>query len=177
MGEGVPDPKRIFNTTAGLLEKYGPQRIMDMPLSENALTGMCIGSGLVGMRPVMIHQRTDFAYLAFDQIINNAAKWNFMFNGQGQVPIVIRMMIGRGWGQGPTHSQSLQSWFAHIPGLKVVMPSTPRDAKGLLLSSIFAPPSAATRYVVFSHNWLSKLFGGGLPLHTIKAFLRSFPCF
>jgi pyruvate dehydrogenase E1 component beta subunit len=136
VGEGVPDPKKIFNTTAGLLEKYGPQRIMDMPLSENALTGVCIGSGLIGMRPVMVHQRTDFAYLAFDQIINNAAKWNFMFNGQGQVPIVIRMMIGRGWGQGPQHSSSPQALFSHIPGLKVVMPTRPHDAKGMLIQAI-----------------------------------------
>ncbi|MEC7641182.1 MAG: transketolase C-terminal domain-containing protein [Nitrospinota bacterium] len=150
VGEGVPDPKRIFNTTAGLLEKYGPQRIMDMPLSENALTGMCIGSGLVGMRPVMIHQRTDFAYLAFDQIINNAAKWNFMFNGQGQVPMVIRMMIGRGWGQGPQHSSSPQALFSHIPGLKVVMPSRPHDAKGMLIQAI----EDNGPVIFLEHRWL-----------------------
>jgi acetoin:2,6-dichlorophenolindophenol oxidoreductase subunit beta len=150
VGEGVPDPKRIFNTTAGLLEKYGPQRIMDMPLSENALTGVCIGSGLIGMRPVMVHQRTDFAYLALDQIINNAAKWNYMFNGQGNVPIVIRMMIGRGWGQGPQHSSSPQALFSHIPGLKVVMPTRPHDAKGMLIQAI----EDNGPVIFLEHRWL-----------------------
>ena len=150
VGEGVPDPKKIFNTTAGLLEKYGPQRIMDMPLSENALTGVCIGSGLIGMRPVMVHQRTDFAYLALDQIINNAAKWHYMFNGQGQVPIVIRMMIGRGWGQGPQHSSSPQALFSHIPGLKVVMPARPHDAKGMLIQAI----EDNGPVIFLEHRWL-----------------------
>ena len=150
IGEGVPDPKRIFNTTAGLLEKYGPKRIMDMPLSENALTGVCIGSALLGMRPVMVHQRADFAYLALDQIINNAAKWNYMFNGQGQVPIVIRMIIGRGWGQGPQHSSSPQALFSHIPGLKVVMPTRPHDAKGMLIEAI----EDNGPVIFLEHRWL-----------------------
>ena len=150
VGEGVPDPKRIFNTTAGLLEKYGSRRVMDMPLSENALTGVCIGTALLGMRPVMVHQRTDFAYLALDQIINNAAKWNYMFNGQSQVPIVIRMMVGRGWGQGPQHSSSPQALFSHIPGLKVVMPTRPKDAKGMLIQAI----EDNGPVIFLEHRWL-----------------------
>ena len=150
VGEGVPDPKRIFNTTAGLLEKYGSRRVMDMPLSENALTGVCIGTALLGMRPVMVHQRTDFAYLALDQIINNAAKWNYMFNGQSQVPIVIRMMVGRGWGQGPQHSSSPQALFSHIPGLKVVMPTRPHDAKGMLIQAV----EDNGPVIFLEHRWL-----------------------
>src|SRR5450830_1123053 len=117
IGEGVPDPKAIFTSTAGLREKYGPQRIFDMPLAENGLTGACIGAAIAGMRPVMIHQRVDFALLSMDQLVNNAAKWHYMFNGKASVPLVVRMIVGRGWGQGPQHSQSLQAMFAQIPGI------------------------------------------------------------
>ena len=136
IGLGLTDVKGIFGTTIGLLEKYGPDRVMDMPVSENAVTGILIGSCIIGMRPIMTHQRIDFALLAMDQVVNEAAKFHYMFSGKIKVPMVIRMIIGRGWGQGPQHSQSLQSLFAHIPGLKVIMPATPFDAKGLLISSI-----------------------------------------
>ena len=119
MGLGVPDPVGVFGTTAGLQEKYGRGRVTDMPTAENGMTGVAIGSAIVGMRPIMVHQRLDFALLAVEQIVNQAAKWHYTFDGQLRVPLVIRMLIGRGWGQGPQHSQSLQSWFAHIPGLKV----------------------------------------------------------
>ncbi|MCB1085368.1 MAG: alpha-ketoacid dehydrogenase subunit beta [Chlamydiia bacterium] len=136
MGLGVPDPKGTFGTTVGLQEKFGSNRVMDMPTSENAMTGIAIGSAIRGMRPIMTHQRVDFFLLALDQLINNAAKWHYMFGNQMTAPIVIRLVMGRGWGQGPQHSQSLQSLFAHIPGLKVVMPSTPYDAKGLLISAV-----------------------------------------
>lgn len=150
IGEGVPDPKAIFNSTKGLQEKYGADRVLDMPLSENGVTGICIGAALSGMRPVMIHQRIDFALLSLDQIINNAAKWRYMFNNQSSVPLVIRLIVGRGWGQGPQHSQSLQALFAHIPGLKVALPATPADAKGMLLSAI-----ADDDPVIFiEHRWL-----------------------
>jgi pyruvate dehydrogenase E1 component beta subunit len=136
-GLGVDDPKSIFGSTIGLKEKFGNDRVFDMPTSENAMTGVAIGASLNGIRPVMVHQRIDFFLLAMDQLVNNAAKWHFMFNNQGNVPITIRLILGRGWGQGPTHSQNFHSWFSHIPGLKVVMPSTPHDAKGLLIESIF----------------------------------------
>ena len=136
VGLGVPDPKGIFGTTSGLAEKYGSQRILDMPTSESAMTGVAIGSALVGMRPILTHQRLDFALYSMDQIVNHAAKWSYMFGGKVKIPLVIRMIVGRGWGQGPQHSQSLQAWFAHVPGLKVVMPATPHDAKGLLIASI-----------------------------------------
>lgn len=150
IGEGVPDPKNIFDSTTNLLEKYGANRVYDMPLSENGITGVCIGAAIRGLRPILIHQRLDFALLSLDQIINNAAKWHYMFNGQSKVPIVIRMIIGRGWGQGPQHSQSYQSIFAHIPGLKVVMPATAHDAKGILLSSI----KDNNPIIFIEHRWL-----------------------
>jgi len=149
-GLGVDDPKGIFGTTLGLKEKYGPKRVFDMPTSENAMTGVAIGAALNGIRPVMTHQRLDFFLLAMDQLVNNAAKWHYMFGGQRGVPITIRLIIGRGWGQGPTHSQSMQSWFAHVPGLKVVMPAMPDDAKGLLLSGIFDENPV----VFLEHRWL-----------------------
>jgi len=155
MGLGVPDPKGIFGTTLGLAEKYGPDRVMDMPTSENAMTGIAVGTAIQGMRPIMTHQRVDFFLLALDQLINNAAKWHYMFGGQMKVPLVIRLVIGRGWGQGPQHSQSLQSVFAHIPGLKVVMPSNPYDAKGLLLSAI----DDNNPVVYLEHRWLHGIFG------------------
>jgi len=122
-GLGIDDPKAIFNTTQGLAEKFGEDRVFDMPTSENAMTGIGIGAALSGSRVLMTHQRLDFFLLALDQLVNNAAKWHYMFNGQMKVPLTIRLIIGRGWGQGPTHAQNLQSWFAHIPGLKVVVPS------------------------------------------------------
>lgn len=154
-GLGVDDPKRIFGTTLGLKERFGPERVFDMPTSENAMTGVGIGASFNGVRPVMTHQRLDFFLLAMDQLVNNASKWHYMFGGKISVPIVIRLLIGRGWGQGPSHSQSLQSWFAHIPGLKVVMPATASDAKGLLISSIFD-----NNPVIFiEHRWLYNLEG------------------
>jgi len=148
-GLGVDDPRRIFNTTANLIERFGPDRVFDMPTSENAMTGIGIGASLTGIRPVMVHQRLDFFLLAMDQLVNTAAKWHYMFGGQQSVPITIRLMIGHGWGQGPTHSQNLQAWFAHVPGLKVVMPTSPSDAKGLLLASIFDDNPV----VFIEHRW------------------------
>jgi len=150
IGEGVPDPKAIFNSTLGLQEKYGKDRVFDMPLSENGVTGVCIGAAISGMRPVMIHQRVDFALLSLDQLINNAAKWHYMFNGKSQVPLVIRMIVGRGWGQGPQHSQSLQALFSLVPGLKVVMPTTAHDAKGMMVAAI----KDNNPVIFMEHRWL-----------------------
>jgi pyruvate/2-oxoglutarate/acetoin dehydrogenase E1 component len=154
-GLGTTDPKGVFGTTLGLETQFGPDRVFDMPTSENAMTGIGIGAALGGLRPVMMHQRLDFALLSMDQIVNNAAKWRFMFGGKRGVPFTVRMIIGRGWGQGPTHSQSLQAWFAHIPGLKVVMPATAEDAKGLLLASIFDEDPV----IFIEHRWLHNLRG------------------
>ncbi|MFC1990736.1 alpha-ketoacid dehydrogenase subunit beta [Chloroflexota bacterium] len=136
MGVGVDDPKGIFGTTLEATRRFGSQRIFDIPLSENTLTGAAIGASLCGLRPVMVHARNEFLLITMDQLINNAAKWRYVSSGSHHVPITVRTIIGRGWGQGVHHSQSLQALFAHTPGLKVVMPATPHDAKGLLIASI-----------------------------------------
>lgn len=149
-GLGADDPKRIFGTTANLQETFGANRVFDTPTAENGMTGIGVGVALGGYRPVMMHQRLDFFLLAMDQLVNSAAKWHYMFGGQSNVPLVIRLVMGRGWGQGPTHSQNLQSWLAHIPGLKVVMPTTAYDAKGLLLESI----EDNSPVVFLEHRWL-----------------------
>lgn len=155
MGLGVPDPKGIFGTTLSLKDQFGDRRVLDMPVSENAMTGVAIGSAFTGMRPIMTHQRIDFMLLALDQIINNAAKWHYMFGGKMKVPLTIRLLIGRGWGQGPQHSQNLQAIFTHIPGLKVVMPFTPYDAKGLLVSAI----RDDNPVIYIEHRWLYNITG------------------
>ena len=150
IGEGVPDPKNIFGTTTGLQEKYGPKRVMDMPVSENGMTGILIGSAMLGMKPILCHQRIDFSLYAMDQVINNAAKCSSMYGGRHKCPMVIRMIIGKGWGQGNQHSQNLQTLYAHIPGLKVVMPANAYDAKGLLLASVQDPNPV----IFIEHRWL-----------------------
>lgn len=149
-GLGVTDPKHVFGTTEKLEEKFGSDRVFDIPCSENAITGISVGAALRGYKSILTHQRLDFSLLSIDQIVNSAAKWHYMFGSQMNVPITIRMILGRGWGQGPTHSQNLQAWFAHIPGLKVVAPSNASDAKGLLLASIFDPNPV----IFLEHRWL-----------------------
>lgn len=152
-GLGLNDSGRIFNTMTGLVEEFGHDRVFDMPTAENGMTGVGIGLAINGFRPVLTHCRLDFMLLAMDQIINGAAKWNSLFAGTMPVPITFRAIIGRGWGQGPTHCQSLQSCFAHIPGLKVVMPSLAEDAYGLLLSSIFDDNPV----IFIEHRWLHNI--------------------
>jgi len=155
LGEGVTDRKGIFGTTQGLLEEFGPKRVLEMPLSENAFTGMAIGAALLGTRPIVVHQRVEFSLLAFEQIVNNAAKLSYVSAGKHRVPLVLRLIVGRGWGQGPAHSQSLEALFAHVPGLKVVMPSNALDAKGLLLGAI-----ADDAPVIFiEHRWVHSVRG------------------
>jgi pyruvate dehydrogenase E1 component beta subunit len=136
IGQGVKSPWYVGNTAKGLLEKFGPERVIDTPVSENAITGTAIGAALVGMRPVVVHPRVDFMMYAMDPIINEAANWHYMFGGKSSVPVVIWGIINRGGEQAAQHSQSIHALFAHVPGLKVVMPSTPHDAKGLMISAI-----------------------------------------
>ena len=150
LGEGVTDVKGIFSSTNAALKKFGHQRVIETPTSENALTGIQLGMSLVGKKPILMHARVDFSLLGFDQLINNASKWHYMFGGQMNVPIVIRLIIGRGWGQGPQHSQSLESVFSHFPGLKIVVPSTAKDCKGLMAASIFDKNPV----VFIEHRWL-----------------------
>lgn len=124
LGQGVDDHKGIFGSTIGLADEFGAGRVFDTPLAEEGLTGIAVGAALNGLYPIQTHIRADFALLAMNQIVNLAAKYRYMFGGRFEVPMFIRMIVGRSWGQGAQHSQSLQSLFAHVPGLVVVMPST-----------------------------------------------------
>jgi pyruvate dehydrogenase E1 component beta subunit len=155
LGLGVPDPKGFFGTTSNLGHDYGFDRVLDMPCAEAGMTGVALGSALGGVPTVINHQRLDFALLGIDALCTQAAKWSYMFGGQTRLPLVIRAIIGRGWGQGPQHSQSLHSWFAHVPGLKVVMPSIPHDAKGMLIAAI----EDGNPVVFLEHRWLHHLKG------------------
>ena len=119
-GLGINDPKAIFGTTLGLKKRFGNKRVFDVPTSENALTGIGVGAAISGIRTVITHQRLDFSLLSMDQIINSAAKWRYMFGGKVNVPLTIRMIVGKGWGQGPTHSQSLTPMFCNVPGLSLI---------------------------------------------------------
>jgi pyruvate dehydrogenase E1 component beta subunit len=136
MGLGVDDWRGIYGTTRGLAEQFGPDRVFDTPLSEDAMTGVAIGAAMAGLRPIHVHIRQDFMLLAMNQLVNIAAKAHYMYGGRLSVPMVVRSVIGKSWGQGAQHSQALQSMFMHVPGLKVVAPSTPYDAKGTLIQSI-----------------------------------------
>jgi acetoin:2,6-dichlorophenolindophenol oxidoreductase subunit beta len=136
IGQGVTSPWYVGATTTGLVERFGPERIIDTPVSESGVTGAAVGAALAGMRPVLVHPRLDFMYYAMDQIANHAANWRFMFGGQMNVPLTVWGIINRGGEQAAQHSQALQAMFMHLPGVKVVMPATPYDAKGLLIASI-----------------------------------------
>lgn len=136
IGQGVWSPWYVGNSMTGLDEKFGRERVIDTPVSELACTGAAIGAALCGYRPIVIHPRMDFMLLAVDQIVNQAAKWSHMFGGQTAPAVTIRAIINRGGEQGAQHSQALHAWFAHIPGLRVVMPSTAEDARDLLISSV-----------------------------------------
>jgi len=155
MGQGVDDPSAMFGTTRGLPSQFGVDRVFDTPLSEEGMMGVCTGAAMNGMRPVFMHNRPDFILLAFNQLVTHAAKFHFMDNGQTTVPMVVWAAIGRGWGSGAQHSQAIQGLLLGVPGLKIVMPSTPYDAKGLLLSAILDNNPVC----VFEHRWLMKKDG------------------
>jgi pyruvate dehydrogenase E1 component beta subunit len=139
IGQGVNNPWFVGKTTTGLMDEFGDTRVMDTPICEAAMTGACIGAAMAGMHPIVFHPRMDFMYLTLDQVINHCASWNYMFNGKVNVPIVIRGIVNRGGEQGAQHSQSPFSVYATIPGLKVVTPATPYDAKGLMLAALEDP--------------------------------------
>lgn len=136
IGEGVDDYKGVWGTTKGLVESFGLERVMDIPLSENAMTGVALGSSLLGFKPIFVHQRIDFMLMCMDAIFNQGAKWRYMTGFKQDMHIVIRAIIGRGWGQSVQHAQSFYPIFAHFPGVKVIAPFTPQEAKGLLIAAV-----------------------------------------
>jgi pyruvate dehydrogenase E1 component beta subunit len=149
-GLGINDPGRVFGTTLGLVEEFGESRVFESPTSEAAMTGVGVGLAISGRKVIHSHQRMDFALLAMDQIVNSAAKWSFMFGDNFTVPYLTRMIIGRGWGQGPTHSQNFESWLAHVPGLRVIVPATVQD----LYDGITAILTTEEPIVFIEHRWL-----------------------
>ena len=155
LGQGVDDPSAMFGTTRGLQRRFGGARVFDTPLSEEGMMGVATGAAMNGLRPVYMHNRPDFVLLAFNQLVTHAAKFHYMDNGQTTVPMVVWAAIGRGWGSGAQHSQAIQGLLLGVPGLKIVMPSTPYDAKGLLLSAILDNNPVC----VFEHRWLMKKDG------------------
>ena len=154
-GEDVGVYGGAFGVSGDLLQRFGPERVIDTPISELGLAGAAVGAALTGMKPVLEIQFSDFVTLAMEQIVNQAAKIRFMFGGKASVPMVVRLPGGSGTGAAGQHSQSLEAWFAHVPGLKVVQPSTPHDAKGLLLAAIDDPNPV----LIFEHKLLYKTKG------------------
>ena len=154
-GHAVDYPSGMFGSTTEAAERF-PKRVFDSPSMENAFAGIAVGAAAMGKRPVLVHPRADFMFLAFDQLINLASKWKYMYGGNaGNMPVVVRAIIGKGWGQGATHSQSLQSPLAHFPGLTVAMPATPASAKGLMLSALTADHPV----IIFEHRSLFDVEG------------------
>jgi acetoin:2,6-dichlorophenolindophenol oxidoreductase subunit beta len=151
MGQGVNDPTAIFGTTEGLKEKFGGERIIDMPIAEEGMTGFALGAALNGLYPIQTHIRVDFLLVAMNQIVNMIAKYKYMYGGAFQIPMLIRAVVGRSWGQGPQHSQSLQSLFAHIPGLTVIMPST---AQSVIDSYTYAVQHFTSPVISIEHRFL-----------------------
>jgi acetoin:2,6-dichlorophenolindophenol oxidoreductase subunit beta len=154
-GEDVGVYGGAFGVSGDLYHRFGKERVIDTPISELGLAGAAVGAALTGMRPVLEIQFSDFATLAMEQLVNQAAKIHFMFGGKANVPMVVRLPGGSGTGAAAQHSQSLEAWFAHVPGLKVVQPSTPHDAKGLLLAAIDDPNPV----LIFEHKLLYKTKG------------------
>lgn len=155
MGEDIGVYGGGFQVTLGLIDRFGPERVIDTPISELGGAGVAVGAALTGLRPILEFQFSDFAALAAEQIINQAAKLHFMLGGQASVPLVYRLPAGSGTGAAAQHSQSLEAWFGHVPGLKVIQPSTPEDAKGMLLGALEDPGPV----MVFEHKLLYKTRG------------------
>ena len=155
IGEGVDDPGGIFGSTLGLAEAFGKNRVMDIPIAENGMVGVAIGAAIAGMKPIFVHMRTDFLPMCMDQLVNHAAKWYYMTGGQVNVPLVVRSIIGRGWGSAAQHAQALHGLFMNVPGLKIVMPSTPYDVKGLMVAAL----QDGNPVMFFEHRWVYDYVG------------------
>ena len=154
-GQGVDDPSAMFGCTRGLKEKFGNERVFDTPVAEESMTGIGTGAAMNGMRPFYMHNRPDFILLTMNQLVNHASKYHYMDNGLTKVPMVVWAAIGRGWGSGSQHSQAIQGLLLGVPGLKIVMPSTPHDAKGLTLAAI----QDNNPVLIFEHRWLMRKDG------------------
>lgn len=150
MGEGVDDPASMWGTIKNISKEFGKKRVLEMPVSENGLIGSAIGSSIAGSKVLVNLQRVEFSLYAFEQIVNNAAKTYYISRGKHCVPVVIRLVVGRGWGQGPEHAQSMENIFSSIPGLKVVIPTFPNEAKQLLINSLFDKNPV----IFIEHRWL-----------------------
>lgn len=157
-GIGIDDHREFYGTLKGLAAKYGRERVFGTPLAEDAMTGVAIGAALGGMRPIHVHERMDFILLAMNQLVNIAAKSRYMYGGAVSIPLVVRACIGRSWGQGAQHSQALHSFFMHVPGLKVVAPTTPYDAKGCMAAAI-----RDNNPVIFMEHRLLHRYKGHVP--------------
>ncbi len=155
MGEDIGVYGGAFQVTGDLIERFGADRVMDTPISELGGAGVAVGAALGGMRPIYEFQFSDFAMLAMEQIANQAAKMRFMLGGAVSVPVVMRFPAGSGTGAAAQHSQSIEAWFAHIPGLKVIQPATPHDVKGMLLAAVADPDPV----MIFEHKLLYKMKG------------------
>uniref|UniRef100_UPI0035C6F6A6 alpha-ketoacid dehydrogenase subunit beta n=1 Tax=Neotabrizicola shimadae TaxID=2807096 RepID=UPI0035C6F6A6 len=155
MGEDIGTYGGAFQVTGDLIDRFGPDRVMDTPISELGGAGVAVGAALTGLKPIFEFQFSDFAALAMEQIVNQAAKLRYMLGGEAQVPVVFRMPSGSGTGAAAQHSQSFEAWFGHVPGLKVVQPSTPAEAKGMLLAALEDPDPV----IVFEHKLLYKMKG------------------
>lgn len=155
MGEDIGVYGGAFQVTLDLIDRYGPDRVMDTPISELGGAGVAVGAALTGLKPIFEFQFSDFATLAMEQIVNQAAKLRYMLGGEASVPVVFRMPAGSGTGAAAQHSQSLEAWFGHVPGLKVIQPSTPEDAKGMLLAALDDPDPV----MIFEHKLLYKMKG------------------
>ena len=142
LGQLADTQSGIFGTTTGLVDKYGSDRVQDFPVAENLMTATAMGAALTGLRPLIVHQRLDFMIYSLDAIVNWLSLWRFKSNGKSAMPVTIRTIVGKGWGQGPQHSKSLHAWFSHMPGLRVAVPATAFDVKGLLLESLFSQSPA-----------------------------------
>ena len=155
MGEDIGTYGGAFQVTLDLIDRFGPDRVMDTPISELGGAGVAVGAAMTGLKPIFEFQFSDFAALAMEQIVNQAAKLRYMLGGEASVPVVFRMPAGSGTGAAAQHSQSLEAWFGHVPGLKVLQPSTPEDAKGMLLAALDDPDPV----LIFEHKLLYKMRG------------------
>ena len=153
MGQLIDYKPGVFGTTVGLVKKFGEKRVRDFPVAESLMTSAGIGAAVAGRRVILVHIRIDFMMYSLDAVANWLSLWRFKSNNESNVPLVIRAIVGKGWGQGPQHSKSFHSWFAHLPGIKVAMPATGFDAKGLLLESIFGEDPS----IIIEHRSLFKL--------------------